>query len=76
MKPTFEKHFKVIINILACSVITDYGNNRFFKIHDIDFKKKPTSTFDKDGKKITFVEYFEKFYKAKIIDMNQPLLVY
>ncbi len=45
-----KRYFLVINNILACSVIADYGNNRFYKIHDIDFKKKPTSTFNKDGK--------------------------
>ena len=57
-------------------MIADYGNNRFYKIHDIDFKKKPTSTFLKDGKNVTYIEYFEKSYKMKIFEPNQPLFVY
>lgn len=60
----------------ALSVIADYGNNRFYKVHDIDFKKKPTSTFMKDGKSITFIQYFEQVYKVTIKEQNQPLFIY
>ena len=33
------------LNNIGCSVIADYGNNRYYKIHDIDYKQSPKSTF-------------------------------
>jgi hypothetical protein len=40
-----KKFYKVKLNNIGCSVIADYGNNRYYKIHDIDYKQSPKSTF-------------------------------
>jgi aubergine-like protein len=55
-------------------VIADYGNYRNYKIFDIDFSKTPKSqtNFGYDS----YIAYYEKGYKIKIKNQNQPLLIY
>jgi len=39
-------------------------SHRMYKINDIDFKKKPSDTFNKeDGTKISFAQYYKDNYK-------------
>ena len=37
--------------VIGLSVITKY-NNRIVRIDDVDFKKSPSSTFEKHGKQV------------------------
>ena len=47
--------------LLSSSVIADYGNNRYYKLHDIDFDKSPKSTFVlNNGKQISYVQYYKE----------------
>lgn len=55
-------------------VITIYGRNNIYTLLGIDFEKTPLSTFDKNGKEISYLEYFHQNYKIKIKDPHQPLL--
>jgi len=67
---------KVKQEIIGRSVRAVYGNNRHWKITDIDFTKNPLSTFEHEKKgKISFAKYYLETYQVKVIDIKQPLLV-
>jgi aubergine-like protein len=53
----------------------EYGNYRTYKIEAFDYKRGPQSTFDKNGEKVTFKEYFKKAYNVSIKDNDQPLII-
>ena len=55
-------------------VITIYGKNNIYTVLEIDFEKTPLSTFDRNGKKTSFMEYFDQNYKIKIKYPHQPML--
>ncbi|KAF1743405.1 hypothetical protein MXB_3807, partial [Myxobolus squamalis] len=56
-------------------VLTRY-NNRTYRIDQLDWSKTPKTTFDlKDGKKISYIEYYKQHYNIIIEDEDQPLLV-
>lgn len=61
--------------LIGCTILAAYGNYRTYCIEDIDYSKNPKSTFKKDGKEISFRDYFKNNYSIKITDMNQPLIV-
>jgi len=63
--------------IVGRSVRANYGNFRYWRIHDIKFDMNPKSEFEweKVGKKVTFAEYYKTQYKLIIHDFEQPLLV-
>ncbi|XP_021919553.1 piwi-like protein Siwi isoform X2 [Zootermopsis nevadensis] len=60
--------------ILGSIVLTDY-NNRTYRVDDVDFSVNPSSTFEWNGKKASYAEYFFKKYDLKISDGSQPMLV-
>lgn len=43
--------------VIGSVVLTDY-NNRTYVISDISWNDSPHSTFDRDGTKISYVEYY------------------
>ena len=43
-------------------VMKKYGDQRTFLIDDIDTSKNPMTKFDKNGKMITYVDYFKQYY--------------
>lgn len=56
-------------------VMTKY-NNRTYKILDIDFTQNPTNTFPtRDGRDITYIDYYQNHYNYTIRDHRQPLLL-
>lgn len=57
------------------SVLATYGNWKLYKIKKIQTNTKVTSTFDKNGAKITYLKYFEDRYGVKIQDKNQELIL-
>jgi len=60
--------------LVGQSIITRY-NNKNYRIDDIDFETNPASTFNRNGKEISFTEYFKEQYGLTIKDQKQPLLV-
>ena len=61
--------------LVGCIVLTRY-NNRPYKIDDIDFNSTPMSTFNFNGKDVTYVDYFKSSWNIQIQDLKQPLLVH
>lgn len=57
------------------SVMTKY-NKRIYRVDKVDFNMSPLSTFEKDGKPISFMEYYEKRYNLKIQSERQPLFLH
>lgn len=58
-------------------MVTQY-NNVTYKIDDVDFSLKPSSTFTLNNpaqEKVSFSAYVEQKYKVKVSDQVQPLLV-
>lgn len=49
---------------------------RTVHIDRVDFKRTPRSTFKRNGKDVTYVQYYMEVYKLKIKDLNQPMLVH
>lgn len=60
--------------IIGSVVITRY-NNKTYRVDDVDFSKKASSTFDFKGQQKSFQEYYFEQYGIKINDPDQPLLV-
>lgn len=50
--------------------MASYGNHKIYRVHDIDFKRTPLSTFELKDKKITFKEYFKQKYNLTITNSN------
>jgi hypothetical protein len=45
-----------------------YGNQRTYVIDKIDTSMTPMTKFEKNGVKITYVEYYKKNYQQQIKD--------
>ena len=61
--------------LLGAIVLTRY-NNKCYRIDDIDWNLKPSSTFvDHSGQEKSFVDYYKKQYNITIRDPNQPMLI-
>lgn len=56
-------------------VITKY-NYKCYKVEDVDFETRPTSTFTsaKDGISVSYISYFQRAYNLTITDTAQPML--
>lgn len=52
------------------SVMASYGNHKMYRIHDVDFKRSPMSSFECGNQKMTYVDYFKKQYNLKIKNLN------
>lgn len=50
-------------------------NNRSYKVDRVCFDKNPRSTFynERRGKNMTFLEYFQEYYKITPKQLDQPL---
>lgn len=42
--------------------MTMYGNERNYIVDDVDFDVCPEDTFEKDGKDITYIDYYKEMY--------------
>lgn len=61
--------------IVGTIVLTDY-TNKTYQVDDIDYSMTANSTFTtNDGKKMTYVEYYQNKYNIKIQDYRQFMLV-
>lgn len=62
--------------VLGMTVLTDY-NNKTYRVDDVDFSRTPADTFEskKEGKRISFVEYYQTKYRVTIRDEKQPMLI-
>ncbi|XP_032223626.2 piwi-like protein 1 [Nematostella vectensis] len=54
-------------------VLTRY-NNKTYRVDDIDWNKRPNSTFTTPKGEISFNDYYKKNYDFTITDQEQPLL--
>lgn len=74
--PDGKSRFKenALKRLVGTIVLTRY-NNRPYKVDDIDFNSNPMSTFNHNGKDVTYVEYFKSSWNIDIQDLRQPLLV-
>lgn len=61
--------------IVGSCVLTRY-NNKTYIIDDIHWDMSPKDVFDtRDGRKISFIEYYKTQYNLTIRDLDQPLLI-
>ncbi|BFZ18410.1 hypothetical protein BsWGS_21449 [Bradybaena similaris] len=67
-------HAAAIKNFVGTIVMTKH-NNTTYRVDDIDWEGRPTSTFEKGGVQISYIDYFKQRWNITIIDENQPLLV-
>lgn len=62
-------------NIVGKVVMTKY-NQKTYRVTDIDFGASPENEFvQKDGTKISYVDYYQNKYGQAIKDKGQPLLI-
>ncbi|XP_043484450.1 piwi-like protein Siwi [Leptopilina heterotoma] len=72
-RDNYEAHFSQ--QILGQVVLTDYNNNHY-RIDDIDFTTRPSSTFKlKSGESVSYQDYYAKKYGIRIKNQSQPMLV-
>jgi aubergine-like protein len=57
-------------------ILRKYGSPKIYKIEEIDYKMSPKDTFydSKQGKDVTYLEYFKERYGAKVKVESQPLI--
>ncbi|KAK3770140.1 hypothetical protein RRG08_007051 [Elysia crispata] len=67
-------HNKAVKELVGSIVMTRF-NNKTYRVDDIDWDKRPTSTFERKGEQISFADYYKQHWNISISDMNQPLLV-
>lgn len=60
--------------VIGRSFLTTYGNQRIYRIEEVELKMTPMSKFPNEKFK-TFYDYFEKQYKVKIQNKSQFLVV-
>jgi aubergine len=53
-----------------------YGNMKVYKIDRLEFKMSPKNKFEyaKEGKEISYIDYFQTKYGYKVKKENQPLV--
>ncbi|KAL1438066.1 hypothetical protein MTO96_010408 [Rhipicephalus appendiculatus] len=62
--------------IVGAIVMTRY-NYRTYRVDDIAWDLKPTSTFTfHSGEVITYIDYYKRIYNIEIQDSDQPLLLH
>ena len=70
----FKSKEKIRAELIGKVVVAFYGNNRNYKITEVDFTLNPNSTFPTSDGMISYVNYYKKVYSIKIKDFTQPLL--
>lgn len=66
---------RVMKLIIGTTVLTDYCKDKTYKVSDINWNLNPQSTFDMQGHKESYANYFKNKYGLIIRDMKQPMLV-
>jgi len=67
-------HTKCAEELIGCIVLTRY-NNRTYRVDGIDWAKNPSSTFmSRNGKEISFNEFYATTHNRQLTDPQQPLL--
>ena len=61
-------------DLVGQTVLAPYGNYRTYRIEGFDEDQDANSTFEKQGVKVTFREYFKKAYGVTVREMDQPLI--
>lgn len=57
------------------SIVLTYYNNKTYRIDDVDFNTRPTSSFTmRDGTQITYIEYFRTRYNINIHVSSNKIL--
>jgi len=71
-----ERQFRenCIRELVGRIVMTKY-NDKTYKIDEIDWDAKPTSSFNTSRGSITFIDYYKTHYQIDIRDREQPMLV-
>ncbi|XP_074061371.1 piwi-like protein 1 isoform X4 [Macrotis lagotis] len=64
-----------ILKEIRGQIVYTKHNNRTYRVDAIDWEQNPRSTFKKDGSDISFLDYYRQQYRAKITDLEQPVLV-
>jgi len=54
-------------------VVTSY-NKRCYRIEEIDIETKPTSTFERNGTPMSYVDYYRTVHNKQITNLSQPML--
>ena len=72
MGTTFNKTAREVL--IGKNVLTRY-NNRTYRIDEILFNKNPESTFNYEGRRMSYVKYFKEYYNIDIRQKGQPLLL-
>lgn len=67
-------HARAIKQFVGNIVMTRF-NNKTYRIDDIAWDDRPSTTFERKGEKITFADYYKQHWNLQITDMDQPLLV-
>lgn len=65
---------KALESLLGAVVLTRY-NNKTYRIDDILFDQSPQSTFQMNGKDVSYMEYYKNHYNIDLKDQKQPLLL-
>ena len=60
--------------LIGLTVLTRY-NNKSYRIDEILFDQNPQSTFDCQGRVMSYIEYYKTHYNIEIKDKGQPLLL-
>lgn len=60
---------------LRGAVVLAVYNQRIWRIDGVDFAKTPASTFDKDGRPVSFAQYVYGAYGTKVVSVKAGLLV-
>lgn len=71
-KNSFQQ--KALEALLGAVVLTRY-NNRTYRIDEILFDQSPKSTFQMNGKDVSYLEYYKSHYNIDLFDKDQPLLL-
>ncbi|XP_064458074.1 piwi-like protein 1 [Ornithodoros turicata] len=65
------------VQALVGSIVMTRYNNKTYRIDDISWDLKPTSSFSaRNGEEITYMDYYKKMYNIQISDTAQPLLIH
>lgn len=73
----YNNEFKnKVTNEIVGSIVLTRFNNKTYSIDSIDFDANPTKTFNRNGRDISFVDYYKEQFGITIKDLKQPLLVH
>lgn len=65
---------EIMAALCGSTVITHY-NRKTYRVDDVDFSMNPLSTFDQNGVKVSYRDYYKKMYDIEIKNLNQPMII-